>query len=865
MADFNDVATNADIGTIADAIRRVTRTVTPMSIPQMPERLLDIRVVEVSQVQVTTTADQGQVELFEYDDTIKHLFTIVPSSQQTAQFLAYLGDVTASCSNGKCYLNYAVRGVRTLSFQVIDTLLPLDESTVALIVKREGTVTFNRLSSHEPAYDILMQDYTTGIVYRRSLNQVFNDIVPEDGIGFDYLDEEVTGLIQGATQADSVASYSELVTKLLALDEDAYNVGQSIYIGTTEVPDVWVYSKSSEYVEYVYTTDAAFIAALNAGGTQVGYFVLYPLETEKVDITGKLDKVTTSGDKRVYAIAADGSQTVFSLAFERGTGVESARLVTTRSWDEEEQQWVDRTNTVAGDYSAAIGSRITVGAKASESLAVGGLIEHYGQNGLSAGYRVEVRANQSITGGYRVVNKASESIQVGDHLLIDGTITFDADGSPSSDSRHNAQFGMYCEMGVGTQACFQSGERITQGTVCKWNAEFGCGHTIGGHCECVSVFDYSNTIEAYITDSLIAGYDNVARNKNGSSSNKKYDIYMFGHENTNRSAASVDYSNVYFIGRGLRPAQESQIVVGQYNLGVAGAIFEVGYGSSSSSRKSPFFVEQTSGTFVSNTAPQLIVSSGLDNADGGKVAIKLHRGANTSWEISVDHGNFFLKDLESDTVALQINEVSQCPAGYRPTIYGNRLAYSSDLSGKVDIVDTGDAARVYGVNASNQQTLFPVSTAATADALVLRGASGRAQVAAPASADDIVNLGYMTANTTAKRYLHTVDIELTDTSGNFFGIRLMAVSDSATQYTQGESLIHTTLLSVVGVEGYDSNDDPFNLVAQVFDGLGYHGADDGIAFVITTSDGNVFWFDGIDPNYSTNVAACTITDTVTTF
>jgi hypothetical protein len=305
-------------------------------------------------------------------------------------------------------------------------------------------------------------------------------------------------------------------------------------------------------------------------------------------------------------------------------------------------------------------------------------------------------------------------------------------------------------------------------------------------------------------------------------------------------------------------------VVGQYNLGVAGAIFEVGYGSSSSSRKTPFFVGQTSGTFVSSTAPQLIVSSSL-SGDGGKAAIKLHRGANTAWEISVDHGNFFLKDLESDTVALQINEVSQCPAGYRPTIYGNRLAYSSDLSGKVDIVDTGDAARVYGVNASNQQTLFLVDTAATANALILRDASGRGQVAAPAAADDIVNLGYMTANTTAKRYLHTVDIELTDTSGNYFEIRLTAVRDSAEQYTNGEALLYAELLAVVGLEGYDSNYVPFNIVAQVFRGTGYHGASDGVGFAITTSDGNVFWFDGIDPNYSTGVAACTITDTVTDF
>ena len=245
---------------------------------------------------------------------------------------------------------------------------------------------------------------------------------------------------------------------------------------------------------------------------------------------------------------------------------------------DDEGNQIHRANTVEGAFSSAFGSRNYIDAVASESVAVGGLNEDYGQDNLMFGYRCKSYANQNLTGGYRCTNKSSESIQIGEMLTIDGTITYDSKGNPKSDSKHNAQFGKNCYMGVESLNCFQSGENITQGSNGKWNAQFGYGHNIGSHNECVYVFDYRNTTENYITDSFISGYDHTVRNDGGSSDNKKYDIYFRGHNNTNRDSAGNDHSNVYEDGRGLHPENDYQHIVGSYNTGDAKAVFEVGCG-----------------------------------------------------------------------------------------------------------------------------------------------------------------------------------------------------------------------------------------------------------------------------------------------
>jgi len=101
---------------------------------------------------------------------------------------------------------------------------------------------------------------------------------------------EVNSIAKGANQAISYASYSAMITAVNAMANNALNVGQNIYIVTLDVPDLWVSSIESTSSTYTYTTDEAFMTALETNGyVQVGYYKLSALETQKVDLANYVE------------------------------------------------------------------------------------------------------------------------------------------------------------------------------------------------------------------------------------------------------------------------------------------------------------------------------------------------------------------------------------------------------------------------------------------------------------------------------------------------------------------------------------------------------------------------------------------------
>ena len=105
---------------------------------------------------------------------------------------------------------------------------------------------------------------------------------------------EVNTVAKNANIAKGFTSYSALITELNSASSTAYKVGQSLYVQTQEVPDLWIIGVESSSSAYTYTTDAAFITATGAvGGQQVGYYKLAQLETQKVDLTNYVQKTTT--------------------------------------------------------------------------------------------------------------------------------------------------------------------------------------------------------------------------------------------------------------------------------------------------------------------------------------------------------------------------------------------------------------------------------------------------------------------------------------------------------------------------------------------------------------------------------------------
>ena len=128
---------------------------------------------------------------------------------------------------------------------------------------------------------------------------------------------EVDSIAKGANQALSFADYETMVTTFNAAPASAYNIGQNIYILTLDVPDLWVSSVEASPVTYTYTTDAAFMTALETDGyVQVGYYKLSALETQEVDLTNyvQFNNYATDSTAGVVSIPANNGLQVSSGA-----------------------------------------------------------------------------------------------------------------------------------------------------------------------------------------------------------------------------------------------------------------------------------------------------------------------------------------------------------------------------------------------------------------------------------------------------------------------------------------------------------------------------------------------------------------------
>lgn len=91
-------------------------------------------------------------------------------------------------------------------------------------------------------------------------------------------------IAKGATRSFSFSTYAEMIASLKAANKEEYGVGDHVLIRMLNVPDLWIYSIMSTSSEYTYTTDEQFVADLYDYRAIVGYYVLSPLETQKVSL-----------------------------------------------------------------------------------------------------------------------------------------------------------------------------------------------------------------------------------------------------------------------------------------------------------------------------------------------------------------------------------------------------------------------------------------------------------------------------------------------------------------------------------------------------------------------------------------------------
>lgn len=236
--------------------------------------------------------DNGNV-VYDLDFTITENY-----GTATLQFFVYAASNSITV-NGQVYnvkggllatasSNFTIEKGAPALIPTVEELTPTDAQVLLAEI-------LNIISSNQTAYNNFTQEVTGKITaIEGSVNTALEEVaqVVENDKVQDEEIAEIRELVENAEQvakgvqlAVSYADYSAMITALNALSSNSYDVGQSIYIATLNVPDLWVYAIEATAVPYTYTSDEDFINSLLANGfVQVGNYKLAALETGKVAI-----------------------------------------------------------------------------------------------------------------------------------------------------------------------------------------------------------------------------------------------------------------------------------------------------------------------------------------------------------------------------------------------------------------------------------------------------------------------------------------------------------------------------------------------------------------------------------------------------
>lgn len=138
MAKIEDVASNADMIKIANAVRAVTRTNGKMTIPQMPERLMNIQVVVTKDVAADFSTGNSIV-LGTFDSVMNHLFIVSPKTSADAVLLAKVKaelELTYSKETGELSVTYErpQLAASAVNLKIVDMLLSEQDTSAGFLV-----------------------------------------------------------------------------------------------------------------------------------------------------------------------------------------------------------------------------------------------------------------------------------------------------------------------------------------------------------------------------------------------------------------------------------------------------------------------------------------------------------------------------------------------------------------------------------------------------------------------------------------------------------------------------------------------------------------------------------------------------------
>lgn len=152
MATFDDVVTNEQIQAIAEGIRQVTRTTEPMTVPEMPGRLLQIKVVETKDVSVSFST-ASPLALGTFSTAVQHLFIVTPKTSADAKLLQKVKpeiELAYDTETGVLSLAYSISRDVEIDFLVADLLLSGTDSSKGFLIVAGGS---SALDLYDPTSD----------------------------------------------------------------------------------------------------------------------------------------------------------------------------------------------------------------------------------------------------------------------------------------------------------------------------------------------------------------------------------------------------------------------------------------------------------------------------------------------------------------------------------------------------------------------------------------------------------------------------------------------------------------------------------------------------------------------------------------
>lgn len=179
----------------------------------------------------------------------------------------------------------------------LDTRLDTAESDIDDLEEKVGTATLAIGSDLSVAVNVLNTNVTNIGTSVATVTATANANKEHIGTLANLNTPTKTDLVTAVNETYNIAINAEhavtydniqlMVASLNGLASTALKAGDIIWIRTRGgVPDLWVSSRESTSVQYTYTTDEAFIAELESGTVQVGYFKVDVLESGIVGENG---------------------------------------------------------------------------------------------------------------------------------------------------------------------------------------------------------------------------------------------------------------------------------------------------------------------------------------------------------------------------------------------------------------------------------------------------------------------------------------------------------------------------------------------------------------------------------------------------